>query len=100
LPTRLSSDLRSSSGDHRHLVCRTEAWVLRHRRRLTIIAACGPLPYALIRLTWLTPWPLLGGCVAEADPSLRLWGLAISGGAWLRSEEHTSELQSRFDLVC
>src|SRR5690625_4065448 len=75
--------LRSSSGDHRHLVCRTEAWVLRNRRRLTIIAACGPLPYALIRLTWLTPWPLLGGSVAEADPSLRLWGLAISGGAWL-----------------
>src|SRR5699024_11816841 len=22
------------------------------------------------------------------------------GGWWLRSEEHTSELQSRFDLVC
>src|SRR5699024_11656085 len=26
---------------------------------------------------------------------------AATGGAWpLRSEEHTSELQSRFDLVC
>src|SRR5438067_8901886 len=26
--------------------------------------------------------------------------LAAPGGAHLRSEEHTSELQSRFDLVC
>src|SRR5699024_11284111 len=29
------------------------------------------------------------------------WGYSIIGGALaLRSEEHTSELQSRFDLVC
>src|SRR5699024_2546504 len=75
--------LRSSSGDHRPLVCRRQAWGLRHRRRLTLIAACGPLPYARSRLTWLTPWPLLAGSVAEAHPPLRLWRLPSSGGAWL-----------------
>src|SRR5437868_11460954 len=33
-----------------------------------------------------------------------IWGPQASNGqppeAWVRSEEHTSELQSRFDLVC
>lgn len=28
--------------------------------RASVLAALGPLPYALVRLTWLTPWPLLG----------------------------------------
>src|SRR5437868_12766363 len=27
-------------------------------------------------------------------------GVRCAGSAWCRSEEHTSELQSRFDLVC
>ncbi|GAA1737740.1 hypothetical protein [Brachybacterium phenoliresistens] len=55
----------------------------RHRRLWTIVAACGPLPYALARLTWLTPWPLFGGEMATADPATRVWGLALSGGCWL-----------------
>src|SRR5699024_12150821 len=29
----------------------------------------------------------------------KIYGILFDG-AWLRSEEHTSELQSRFDLVC
>lgn len=62
---------------------RVEAWVIRHRRPLTLLAACGPLPYALLRLTWLTPWPLLGGTMAEADVATRVWGLTLSAGAWL-----------------
>ena len=62
---------------------RVEAWVIRYRRPLTLLAACGPLPYALLRLTWLTPWPLLGGMVAEADVATRVWGLTLSAGAWL-----------------
>src|SRR5699024_5007446 len=36
------------------------------------------------------------------EGGIAIWG-AIGGGAlgvWLRSEEHTSELQSRFDHVC
>lgn len=56
------------------------AWVLRHRKAITIVAATGPLPYALIRLTWLTPWPQLG---FDMDLSTRIWGLTLSSGAWL-----------------
>ncbi|MEU4364329.1 hypothetical protein [Promicromonospora sp. NPDC023987] len=59
---------------------RATAWVVRHRRAITIVAATGPLPYALIRLTWLTPWPQLG---FDMDMSTRIWGLALSSGAWL-----------------
>lgn len=59
---------------------RATAWVLRHRTAITIVAATGPLPYALVRLTWLTPWPQLG---FDIDLSARVWGLTLSSGAWL-----------------
>lgn len=62
---------------------RLGAWTVRRRGMLTLLAACGPLPYALTRLTWLTPWPLLGGEAAEADLATRVWGLTLSLGAWL-----------------
>jgi hypothetical protein len=60
---------------------RAESWVLRHRRAITLVAATGPLPYALMRLTWLTPWPQLGG--EGVDLPTRIWGLTLSSGAWL-----------------
>jgi hypothetical protein len=56
-------------------------WVLRHRRGITIVAALGPIPYALIRLTWLTPWPQLATDEA-LPPDVRIWGLMLSSGAW------------------
>ncbi|SER32122.1 hypothetical protein [Microlunatus flavus] len=58
-------------------------WVLRHRVALTLVAAAGPLPYGLLRLTWLTPHPLLapGGLSGE----MRLWGLLLGGAALLGS---------------
>lgn len=60
---------------------RATEWVLRHRRAITIVAATGPLPYALQRLSWLTPWPLLGG--EGLDLPTRIWGLTLSSAAWL-----------------
>ncbi|ACQ82443.1 hypothetical protein Bcav_4205 [Beutenbergia cavernae DSM 12333] len=60
---------------------RATAWVTRHRRLFTVLAALGPLPYALARLTWLTPWAMFGG---EGVPlSVKIQGLALSSGAWL-----------------
>ncbi|MFG2245155.1 hypothetical protein [Spirillospora sp. NPDC048823] len=53
------------------------AWTLpesaaRWGRKLTIAAALMPLPYGLIRLTWLTPWPV-------AFPEDAGWGVWITG---------------------
>ncbi len=59
-------------------------------RRATIVAALCPLPYALIRMTWLTPWPqgLGPGDASMLDHGgIRVFGvclgLAALGGAWL-----------------
>lgn len=43
-----------------------------------VIAAVRALPYGLVRLAWLTPWPL-GGDAAElaAHPEMRLHGLLL-----------------------
>src|SRR3712207_7409725 len=44
-------------------------------------------------------WPLIGGHILEArDDAIE--GMSEDPGADLRSEEHTSELQSRQYLVC
>ncbi|MEL7977605.1 hypothetical protein AAG589_17200 [Isoptericola sp. F-RaC21] len=59
------------------------AWVTRHRRLFTIVAALGPLPYALARATWLTPWPQFAGPAEELTLAVRIQGLSLSSGAWL-----------------
>lgn len=56
-------------------------WTLRHRRGLTVLAAFGPVPYALVRASWVTPWPLLVPDSELLDPEMRLWGLLLGGGA-------------------
>ncbi|TFV65638.1 UNVERIFIED_ORG: hypothetical protein E4P37_08990 [Bacillus sp. AZ43] len=54
---------------------------LRWGRIATWIAAAGPLPYALLRATWATPWPL-GLPAGEAlEPATRLFGLALGAAA-------------------
>lgn len=58
---------------------RWERWLLAHQRRLTLLAAAGPLPYVLLRATWLTPWPL--GAPSGLDPSTRFWGLLLGCAA-------------------
>src|SRR5699024_11288512 len=40
------------------------------------------------------------GSILNAYPALRFSVQVTGGNAMTRSEEHTSELQSRFDLVC
>ncbi|WP_433294250.1 hypothetical protein ACQPZQ_09800 [Pseudonocardia sp. CA-142604] len=47
-------------------------------RVAVVIATVCALPYGLVRLTWLTPWPV-GGDVAElaAHPEIRLHGLLL-----------------------
>ncbi|WP_163542458.1 hypothetical protein [Occultella kanbiaonis] len=62
---------------------RATAWVTRHRVQFTALAALGPLPYAIIRLTWLTPWPQFGGPIAEADPAVRVQGILLGAAGWL-----------------
>jgi len=56
-----------------------EGWLLRHQRTVTLVAAAGPLPYTLVRMTWLTPWPV--GAPAGLDASTRLWGLLLGCAA-------------------
>ena len=53
--------------------------VARWGRIATLAAAAGPLPYVLMRATWLTPWPV--GLPDGADPALRLFGLALGAAA-------------------
>ena len=58
-------------------------------RRATILAAVCPLPYTLLRMTWLTPWPqgLGDGHGEMLDEGVRVFGVALGlaavGGAWL-----------------
>jgi len=59
------------------------AWVIRHRIAVTLIAAAGPLPYGLIRATWLTPWPLMGPSGEALPAETRIWGLLLGGAALL-----------------
>lgn len=70
--------LRGTSGADR-----LRDWVVRHRRSITVVAALGPVPYALARATWLTPWPQFGGPIEDLSPEIRLWGLLLGGAALL-----------------
>ncbi|WP_152360890.1 hypothetical protein [Microlunatus speluncae] len=63
------------------LLDRPGRWVRRHRTVITILAALGPLPYCLVRLTWLTPWPY-GMDPATLPADIRIWGLLLSSGGW------------------
>jgi hypothetical protein len=62
---------------------RLTATVVRHRTVITVLAALGPVPYGLVRMTWLTPWPLFVPATEALPPSTRLWGLLLGGAALL-----------------
>ena len=61
---------------------RAGAYVARRRSVFTMIAACCTLPYGLVRMTWFTPWPVLGQN-EELTTEIRLWGLLLGGAALL-----------------
>lgn len=49
---------------------------------ITLLAALGPLPYAAVRMTWLTPWPAFaGGGDLDADPAIRVFGVCLGFAA-------------------
>ena len=59
-------------------------------RIATVIAALGPVPYGLLRLTWATPWPQglgPGGDEGLLEGGIRVFGiclgLAALSGCWL-----------------
>lgn len=54
-------------------------FVHEHRRAITVIAAACALPYAIARVTWLTPWPLFGGSAEmfAEEPVMRATGLML-----------------------
>ncbi|MGL5851422.1 MAG: hypothetical protein ACRCZD_11635 [Phycicoccus sp.] len=64
-------------------------WLARWGRTATVVAALGPVPYGLLRLTWLTPWPqgLGPGEESMLDGGVRVFGLCLGlaalCGAWL-----------------
>ncbi|GAA1771453.1 hypothetical protein [Agromyces humatus] len=58
-----------------------EAWLVRHRRVITVLAALGPLPYAVARATWLTPWPVFGPDRDAMTPDVLATGLMLGSGA-------------------
>ena len=68
---------------------RSQERLQRWGRRATILAVVCPLPYAVLRMTWLTPWPqgLGEGNEEMLEDGVRLFGvslgLAAIGGAWL-----------------
>ncbi|WP_370616907.1 hypothetical protein [Mumia sp. Pv 4-285] len=49
----------------------------------TVVAVLGPIPYVLVRATWLLPSGLFTGPItpADLDPSMRLWGLLLGAAA-------------------
>ena len=54
-------------------------WVLAHRAAITVAAAACSVPYAFVRASWLTPWPLLspGSDVLAANPAVLATGLSL-----------------------
>jgi hypothetical protein len=55
---------------------------------VTVVAALCPLPYASLRMTWLTPWPtIIDPETLSAEPAMRIFGLSLGfaaiGGALL-----------------
>src|SRR5207249_11038734 len=72
-----------------------------HGPRRTRQGPRGPRTASVVRLSPRAGPALLSGSLADPAGCVPLRGARREGTCVLqRSEEHTSELQSRFDLVC
>src|SRR5207249_5955810 len=87
----------------RHFPCTARRDVLGKRRSVMI---CGR-SRSLLAIALLTTLHLTRGIASAQHPIDRgpwqqrdIGDVGLAGSATERSEEHTSELQSRFDLVC
>src|SRR5205823_14507587 len=87
-PTRRSSDLHSRGRSIRLGTCRAD-YSLRRLDGSGSDSQRGRRPYQVA----------VGLCLAHPDAGGST-GRPRSSGSWLRSEEHTSELQSLAYLVC
>src|SRR5207249_6837552 len=71
---------------------------------VTLTASNGVRLYLVWRFVHIQPfdrhYARLAIPAAAGGGAMVAVHLALRHGAWPRSEEHTSELQSRFDLVC
>src|SRR5207249_6717172 len=92
LDARLERGLDDAAGDGVVAATRAERGF-----RATVIGHREPDP-VLVSVRRLLRRPLLR-CHRDSTPS-RSRSCTWSTMDWARSEEHTSELQSRFDLVC
>jgi hypothetical protein len=90
---------RSGAVGGRPAWARPEA-AARWGRVAAIVAALCPLPYVLVRLTWLTPWPvgLPTGAAADLVAAVLLQGLLL-GGAALGGAVLTTGLVARWGEV-
>src|SRR5699024_11493729 len=88
LPTRRSSDLADAI-EGTQLPLRDDSFFYTRREPLGVVAGIGAWNYPIQIAMWKSAPALVSGNAMIFKPS-----------EVTRSEEHTSELQSRFDLVC
>src|SRR5207247_9837325 len=89
-PTRRSSDLRAA----------TTSRISANTAPCTILMPTAISVMCLIPATVACTSRAGELFIREAPIHLNLLGPTFSRTCWIRSEEHTSELQSRVDLVC
>src|SRR5699024_12676871 len=91
-PTRRSSDLAASVGNHVHIGKEVVLGGMAILKDFAVVLDGAVVPAGMVVPSW---------CVVGGRPA-RILGEVGEGygveGAEGRSEEHTSELQSRFDL--
>src|SRR5699024_11538527 len=79
---------------------RSEAWTPSILLSFFSTRAAHDVQVMPLTSSWIWPWPLRSSCCVDVGVLMRHPPAHIRPHRRPRSEEHTSELQSRFDLVC